>query len=60
MGFLNLFKVKPELSEVDPSKMKIPFISDAKLVDFDNQLFNLTIFNGKPVPFKMFDGSTDE
>ena len=59
-GFLNLFKVKQETSVVNPSKVKIPFISEIKMTDFEKELFNLTIFNGQPESFKMIEGSIDQ
>ena len=59
-GFLNLWKVKQEPSPVDLDKVKIPFISDVQLVDFDYQIFNLTLFNGQPSGFRMLEGSVDQ
>ena len=38
----------------------MPFIKDLEMVDFEKQLFNLTIFNGQPETFRMFDGSIDQ
>ena len=59
-GLLNLWKVKEEPSPVDLDKVKIPFISDIQLVDFDYQIFNLTLFNGQPSGFRMLEGSVDQ
>ena len=55
-GFLNLWKMKPEATSPQRSLVKIPFISDIKMIDYDNQVFNLTIFNGKPAKFVMHKG----
>ena len=59
-GFLNLWKVKQEPSPVDLDEVKVPFISDIQLVDFDYQIFNLTLFNGQPSGFRMLEGSVDQ
>ena len=59
-GFLNLWKVKQEPSPVDLDKVKIPFISNIQLVDFEYQIFNLTLFNGQPSGFRMLEGSVDQ
>ena len=44
-GFLNLWKMKPEASSPRRSLVKIPFISDINVVDYEKQVFNLNIFN---------------
>lgn len=59
-GFLNLWKMKPEPSSPQRSLVKIPFISDINMVDYENQVFNLTIFNGKPAKFRMLVGGIDK
>ena len=54
------FLMKPETSSPQHSLVKIAFISDINMVDYDNQMFNLTIFNGKPAKFRMHEGGIDK
>ena len=55
-----MWKLKQETDVVDSRQVKIPFISDLKLVNISSWLFDITIFNGKHSTFKMVDGGIDE
>ena len=58
--FSNLWKLKQETDAVDLEQVKIPFISDMKLVNISSWLFDICFFNGKHSTFQMVDGAIDE
>ena len=60
--YFKLWQMRPIETSLDLSKVKTEFISNVTLVDFkqNQQIFNMSVFNGEPMNFVLETGSLDE